>query len=265
MDERLEQLFAFYALGVLTDEERAQVDAYVATEPGARARLDETLRAATVLPYAPAPIQPHVAVKQSLMKRVQADARIRLAPPQQSFADKLSQLLIRPSFKIALPVLAAACLVIAVLFGVWGITLNNEVTRLRTAAAALQRDLVASRETLAQVIAPNVRAIAITGTPVQPEAHGKLIADPGGNSALLVTSDLKPLPPEQVYQFWLIRGDVPVSGGLFTVDTGGRGILRVESDEAVESFDAIGVSIEPVGGSPQPTGPIVMLGKLSES
>ena len=129
----------------------------------------------------------------------------------------------------------------------------------------MQRDLVASRETLAQVIAPNVRAIAITGTPVQPEAHGKLIADPGGNSALLVTSDLKPLPPEQVYQFWLIRGDVPVSGGLFTVDTGGRGILRVESDEAVESFDAIGVSIEPVGGSPQPTGPIVMLGKLSES
>jgi anti-sigma-K factor RskA len=76
---------------------------------------------------------------------------------------------------------------------------------------------------------------------------------------------LAPLPSGKVYQFWLIKGDTPVSAGLFSVDTQGRGLLSVSTSEPIGSFDAIGVSIEPEGGSPQPTGDIVMLSKLSGS
>jgi anti-sigma-K factor RskA len=41
--------------------------------------------------------------------------------------------------------------------------------------------------------------------------------------------------------------------------------LAVQAADAIGSFDAIGVSIEPDGGSPQPTGDIVMLSNLSSS
>ena len=121
------------------------------------------------------------------------------------------------------------------------------------------------REALAQVALPQTQAMAIAGTQVQPAAHGQMIANPNANSGVLVVADLAPLPPGKVYQFWLIKGDSPASAGLFTVDTQGRGILPVNMSEPIRSFDAIGVSIEPEGGSPQPTGDIVMLSKLSGS
>ncbi len=265
MDERLEELFPFYALGALTDEERAQVDAYVGADPEARARLDEAIGAVTALPYAARPAAPRPQLKQDVMKRVTADAPARLAPAQPSFSDKLAQFFNRPAWRIAMPLVAVASLIVAVVAGVWAISLKDEVSRLRAEQAALQRELFTQREVLAQIALPQARAMSIAGTAVQPGAYGQMIANPGGNSGVLVVSDLAPLPPGKVYQFWLIKGDTPVSAGLFSVDEQGRGVLSVRASEPVGSFDAIGVSIEPEGGSPQPTGDIVMLSKLSGS
>ena len=39
MDDHIEELFPLYALGALSDEERSQVESYVATRHDARARL----------------------------------------------------------------------------------------------------------------------------------------------------------------------------------------------------------------------------------
>ncbi len=265
MDERLEELFPFYALGALTDEERTQVDAYVAADADARIRLDEAIRAAAALPYAARPIAPRSQVKQDVLKRVKAAAPSRLAPTRTSFSAKVARFLDRPAWRIAMPLVAVASLIAAVVAGVWAISLNDEVNRLRVEQAALQRELLTKRDVLAQIALPQSRAIAIAGTPVQPHAYGQMIANPNGNSGVLIVADLAPLPPGKVYQFWLIKGNTPVSAGLFGVDAQGRGLLPVRASESVGSFDAIGVSIEPEGGSPQPTGDIVMLGKLSGS
>ena len=51
MDEKIEQLFAFYALGSLTAAERSQVEAYVASNPDAKERLEEMIRTASALAY----------------------------------------------------------------------------------------------------------------------------------------------------------------------------------------------------------------------
>ena len=265
MDERLEELFPFYALGALTDEERAQVDAYVAADADARTRLDEALRAAAALPYAAQPSAPRAQIKQDVLKRVKADAPAPPISTRISFSTRMARFLDRPAWRLAMPLVAAASFIVAVLIGVWAISLNNEVNRLRVEQAALQRELVTQREVLAQIALPQTRAMAITGTQVQPNAYGQMIANPDGNSGVLIVADLAPLPPGKVYQFWLIKGNTPVSAGLFSVDAQGRGLLPVRSSEPVGSFDAIGVSIEPEGGSPQPTGDIVMLSKLSGS
>ena len=76
MDE-IEELFPFYALGALSDDERARVEAYVAANPGAKARLDEIMKTASALAYEAAPVEPSPALKKSLMERVNADARAR--------------------------------------------------------------------------------------------------------------------------------------------------------------------------------------------
>ncbi len=263
MNEPVEDLFPLYALGALTDEERAQVDAYLEANPAARARLDELIQVAGALAYSVSPVESPAHVKTALMNRVRADARARSTPaPRRSPLGLLGWLdALRQGMRPAMPVVAGLSLVVAVLAGVWALSLNGEVARLREETAGLRRALLAQREALAQLSATNVQAMAIAGT-TQPGAQGQLFADPAARSAVLIVSGLTQLEPGQVYQFWLIRGDTPVSAGVFQTDEQGRAILPVTSDAAVESFDAMGVSIEPTGGSLQPTGDIVMLSEL---
>jgi hypothetical protein len=46
------------------------------------------------------------------------------------------------------------------------------------------------------------------------------------------------------------------------VDENGQGVFIVNSEESIGSFNSLGISIEPQGGSVQPTGDIVVLSDL---
>src|SRR5688572_32493924 len=81
MNEKIEELFPFYALDAVTEDERQQVEAYVASDDEARTRLDEMIRTASALPYTSEPLEPPTVVKRSLMERVNADAQKRFASP----------------------------------------------------------------------------------------------------------------------------------------------------------------------------------------
>jgi anti-sigma-K factor RskA len=92
--------------------------------------------------------------------------------------------------------------------------------------------------------------------------QGQLIADPNSESAVLVISGLPKLEPGKTYQVWLIDGGAPISAGLLSVDENGQGVFIVNSDESIGSFNSLGISIEPDGGSQEPTGEIVVLSDL---
>ena len=115
---------------------------------------------------------------------------------------------------------------------------------------------------LSQITPSAVITVSLKGTDVQPQAQGQLIADPNSQSAVLVIVGLTPLEAGKTYQVWLIQGNAPVSAGLLKVDENGQGVLVVSSETAIGSFDALGISVEPEEGSPQPTGDIVVLSEL---
>ena len=144
MDESLEELFPFYALGVLSDEERTQVDAYVVADADARARLDEALRAAAALPYTAQPIAPRSQTRHAVLMRVKADAPSRLASARLPFSTRVARLIDRPAWRTAMPILALVSLIVALVVGGWAVALNNEVNRLRVEQALLQRELIDS-------------------------------------------------------------------------------------------------------------------------
>ena len=265
MDERMEELLPFYALGGLTDEERAQVEAYVAANPAAKSRLDEMMRTSSAISYAVAPVEPSPELKRSLMSRVNREARARTS--RRVDADSAPRFSLSQLFNNLLPRLSPALILLSLVattaVGAWAISLNNEVARLRSETQTLQAELATQREVVAQLAAPGAQVVVISGTEHQPGAYGQLVADRNGQSAVLIVSGLPPLEPGKVYQLWVIRGDTPVSAGLFEVDKSGVVILRVIADVTPGSFNAIGVSVEPAGGSQLPTGDIVMLGKSS--
>ncbi|WP_243224600.1 anti-sigma factor domain-containing protein [Microbacterium sp. CIAB417] len=78
-------------------------------------------------------------------------------------------------------------------------------------------------------------------------------------SAVLVTDGLEPLAEDRTYELWYVRGDAPVSAGVFDVeDSAGTAVLEGE----MQPGDAIAVTVEQAGGSPTgapTTDPIIVI------
>jgi len=260
MDNHIEELLPFYALETLTEEELELVEAYLAKHPEARAQVEELTQAASALPKSVSPVEPASQTKESLMRRVAADAEARTRSSVQSQRSPRANR-VESFFRIF--TLAAAGIAI-----LWVIALNVQVAGLKKEIASLNSALTTQSKSLNQIIQklpqatpPSTIAVSLKGTKAEPGAQGQLIANPNSQSAVLVISGLPPLEPGKTYQVWLI-GDAPVSAGLLTVDANGQGVLIITSEEAIGSFKSLGISVEPKGGSPQPTGDIVVLSDL---
>lgn len=71
-------------------------------------------------------------------------------------------------------------------------------------------------------------------------------------TVVLVTEGLEQLDDERTYELWFVRGDAPVSAGIFETDAGEATALL---DGEMHEGDVIAVTVEQSGGSPtgQPT------------
>jgi anti-sigma-K factor RskA len=260
MDNHIEELLPFYALDALTEEEREEVEAYLAKHPEARSQVEEMTRAASALPESVSPVEPAPQIKETLMRRVAADAEARTRSSVQSQPSPRAS-----RFESFFRIFSLAAAGIAI---IWLIVLNTQVTGLKKEIASLNSALKAQSNSINQIIQklpkatpPSTITVSLKGTKDEPGAQGQLIADPNSQSAVLVISGLPPLEPGKTYQVWLI-GNAPVSAGLLTVDANGQGVLIITSEEAIGSFKSLGISVEPEGGSPQPTGDIVVLSDI---
>jgi hypothetical protein len=125
----------------------------------------------------------------------------------------------------------------------------------------LQQQLGTEQERLAFIAsATPTRTVQLTATNEAPGASGAFYFR-DDRQGLLVLRGLQPLAAQRTYQLWLIPADeTPVPAGLVEVQGEGLTWLSVPITPGAQDFAAVGVSIEPAGGSPAPTGPIVLLG-----
>lgn len=273
-----EELFPFYALDALTDEERAEVEAYVAGNPEARARLDEALEGAAALAMTAAPLAPSPEVKARLMARVDADLALEnLAAPRRAAAAPprppapATRRFSLGDFFLGRSLGFAALLILLGAFGLWRLwqqsgdlraqlaaqeartaALQAELDQLRTDNAALREELATREEILARFQQPGAVTFTLGDPAGERPAAGTITTHSDSGEMLLTVANLPPPPPGTTYQAWLIVGETPVSAGTFAVDENGRGIHEIP-DAPPGSFDAVGVSLEPAGGSQQPT------------
>lgn len=100
--------------------------------------------------------------------------------------------------------------------------------------------------------------ISLSATDNAPGATGMLVVSQDGEYGTLVVDALPPLNKDQQYQLWLIRNGQRTSGGVFSVSEHGYGALEVSAPEPLINYPNCGVTVEPAGGSPAPTGPRVL-------
>jgi anti-sigma-K factor RskA len=102
----------------------------------------------------------------------------------------------------------------------------------------------------------------LAGTGDAHDAYGTVVLDPADREGVLAVTGLPRLDAAHQYQVWLIRGAERRSAGVFGVDAQGYGSLLLTVPIDFRDFKSLGISVEPAGGSPAPTGARVMSGAL---
>src|SRR5437660_645503 len=107
---------------------------------------------------------------------------------------------------------------------------------------------------------PATRVVDLRAQGPAPAASGRMIWNDVGGGHLFVAG-LAPTPPGKTYALWTIVGGTPRPAGLFDVDAAGRGTLRIAPASTGAAARVFVVTVEPEGGVPAPTGPIVLASK----
>lgn len=107
-----------------------------------------------------------------------------------------------------------------------------------------------------------MRAVPLRATDAAPHATGFVLVSADGGEGALVVDGLPSLGEKQQYQLWLIRDGQRTSGAVFSTDEKNYGGTRIRAPRSLLEYSAVGITVEPAGGSPQPTGTQVLAGLL---
>lgn len=246
--DELEELIPAYVLGALDASERSRVDKHLRDCPELREHLASYESIATQLASAAPPIEP----RRELKYRVLA-----AASPKRRFDFALPDLF---GGWVRSPALIALALIIAIGLGLWNISMQTQLSQQLAQDQKLIAQLGRERDQIWSVMAYGQgQPRELKGTEIASRSSGRVYGKADQTSFMLVVHNLPTLERGKVYQLWLIdAAGNRTSGGTFTLDEEGYGWLVVRLTKPMTDYTNMGITVEPVGGSPAPTGPRVM-------
>jgi len=249
--------YDLYALGALRGEENAAIESHAASCQECAQKLAQARGRIALLALAVDPVQPSPGVKESLMRQLNASAEghetwQRAEEPRRSFFSG--------GWLTAIWAPAALALALVTIF-LW--TQNNNLKSQLDSQLQQVHDLqaqvdetkslgefYAARDTIGVKLAPSREARGATASVVYNARLGKI----------LYNDTLNPPPPDKAYQLWLVPTDGnPISAGIMTTGTNTHVLATVPPGTQAKAF---AVTLQPTGGSPQPTGPKLLVGAL---
>jgi hypothetical protein len=242
----LHLLTGSYALDALTGKEQAEYEKHLARCPSCAEEVRGLRETAARLAMATAVVPP----PQMRERVLAAVPRTRQLPPmtpnQLARAGKRTGLrrVSRGRAGLTAGILTLAA---AVAFLV--------VTQLST-NQQLQQAQASNRQIAAVLAAPDAR---IESVPVTSGGKITAVMSLGQEEAVVTTANLPSLPSARVYQLWVMTASGGArSAGLLSVTSGGA-TTPVLAD-GVQPGDKLGITVEPAGGTAQPTTtPVVTL------
>ncbi len=123
--------------------------------------------------------------------------------------------------------------------------------------AEAESELVSAGELRAVLASNDGSVVSLTGPG---DGTMRFAYSPTTGQGVLIGDGLAAVDEAQTYQAWLIDDGVPQPAGLFS-PTDGEVTFAVEGDPG--TAEAVAVTLEPAGGSPQPTTDILYLSELT--
>jgi len=255
-EEHVFDLIAAYALGCLGPGEKDRVDIHLARCSICKEELMAYQAVVDSLAYSPKQVEPPTYLKSVVIKATQGPVHGLAAKPAtglfQKATEKSDHSTLKRTPRLAwtrtlLPVWGVVSLIAILILGVANVMLYQQVQKVSQPGT---------------VVLSEFRIVPLSGTDSAPKATGILVISQDGMAGSLTVDGLQPLDTAHQYQLWLIVQGQRTNGGVFSVDKAGYGSLKINSSRPLIDYQTFGITIEPSGGSPGPTGNKVLGGSL---
>jgi hypothetical protein len=260
-----------YVLDALEPAEREQIRVHLSTCPQAHAEIQELGGVVPAVAALAGPVESPPELKARVMAAIAAEPRSATAPADGASAvgEGIQVSTRRPVSRgsSASPVraitwrapawaswgAAVAAVVVLAVVGVWALGVQSR------AEEAAHRDAIVS-EAVAAFARPG-SSVAI----LRPSASGTstgtgFAAVTADGTAYVVMVGLPQAPSGKTYQAWFIRDNVPTSAGVMTADRDGYAV--VTNDTPPDGVEVVALTVEPIGGSAQPTSEPFAVGEV---
>jgi anti-sigma-K factor RskA len=118
----------------------------------------------------------------------------------------------------------------------------------------LSKEMAMWRRQVDDIVSPRTRIIAMIGAET-PQANAKVVWDTNAQQWAIYIFNLPAPPSDKDYQLWYVTKNAKISAAVFRTDEQGRTVLKLTlPPDALADLAATAVTLEPRGGSPQPTG-----------
>ncbi|MFC8827882.1 anti-sigma factor domain-containing protein [Streptomyces sp. NPDC057137] len=238
----LHTLTGAYALHALAPDERAEFERHLEVCPACAQEVRELAATTTRLGLAVA-VTPPPELKRQVLRRIATE---RQEPPKVTRESRGTAAKGRALSRFAL----AACLAAAAGFGGVAVWQHQEAQDARAQASASQQ----RSEALAAVLAAPDAKIRTGG--LTDGATGTVVVSRAQDKAAFIASGMAKPPSGKVYQLWFNDDGTMRDAGLMDPSATSDSVLMAGS---VGAASGMGITVEPAGGSPQPTSDPVAL------
>jgi anti-sigma-K factor RskA len=242
---------ALLALGSLDLPERMALEEHLRECAACRRELEELRGDLSLLSLAASGPKPPARARQRLLTAIGKEPRrLRIVQEKRGLAWTLGWIAV------------AALIILSFGLAIQNGALHRDLDNLKARDARQQSDLQQAKEIMATLLDPEAQRVTLVALKAAPQPQGKAIYRRRNRSLIFLASNLPPLPPEKIYELWLIpTSGAPIPAGLFKPDAKGSAtVVNPPLPEGVEAKN-FAVTLEEESGSHEaPRGSFVIVG-----
>lgn len=250
--ESMRDLASAYAIGALDADELREFESLLAQSEELRREVAEFEEVSAQLAHGAPGAEPDPDLRRRLLDRAKVDA--------------VSSAVSRPSrstnWMLGLAWAAAAAgIIVAFVQSDRADDLENQLAARAREVETVLAELDRSKQLLDDVLGATTVMFVLRSTSEQPPSI-RLYWNQQENNIVLQTIALAPAPTGREYQLWFLSGGAALPASTFDSDAGGSRVT-LPGPPPNTQIQGVAITIEPIGGSAQPTTPIILLSTVA--
>jgi anti-sigma-K factor RskA len=240
---------ALYALGALEGEERADLEKHLDGCSGCRQELEALRGDSALLAMSTTGPKPPQRSRQRLLSAIAKEPRAVPSAPARRFN----------LWSIFGWAAAVGMLIVVIQLRRQNSALQQAATSLGSVLGSQTIELENARRIVDTLTAPDAQMVTLVAAKTPPQPQGKAFYLRNRSGLVFVANNLAPLPPDKIYELWLIPPDgKPIAAGLFKPDAkGNASVINPPELPAGVEAKTFAVTLEPASGphdAPRGTG-----------